>query len=42
VEAGDEIFAYCEANKALIEAEADEEWQSLKRAHLDVDGGPPD
>jgi len=37
LEACEEIFAYCEANKALIEAEANEERQRLKRANVDVD-----
>jgi hypothetical protein len=33
----EEIFAYCEANNALIEAEANEERQRLNRAHVDVE-----
>ena len=37
LEACEEIFAYCEANRALIEAEANEERQRLKRANVDVD-----
>ena len=37
LEACEEIFAYCEANKALIEAEVNEERQRLKRANVDVD-----
>lgn len=37
LEASQEIFAYCEASKALIEAEANEERQRLKRANVDVD-----
>jgi hypothetical protein len=36
-DACEEIFAYCETNKALIEAEANEERQRLSRAHIDVD-----
>lgn len=40
-EAVEEIFAYCEANKALIEAEANEERQRLKRANVDVDTRTP-
>lgn len=39
LEAGEEIFAYCEANKALLESEANEERQRLKRANLDVEAG---
>jgi hypothetical protein len=38
-EACEEIFAYCEANKALIEAEANEERQRLNRANVNV-GAP--
>jgi hypothetical protein len=38
-EACEEIFAYCEANKALIEAEANEERQRLKRENLEVEAG---
>lgn len=38
LEACDEIFAYCEGNKALIESEVSEERQRLKRAGVDVDG----
>jgi hypothetical protein len=41
LEAAEEIFAYCEANKPLIEAEANEERQRLKRAKLDVDARTP-
>lgn len=41
LEACEEIFAYCEADKALIEAEANEERQRLKRANLDVDARLP-
>lgn len=41
LEACEEIFAYCEANKALIEAEANEERQRLKRANVDVDARAP-
>ena len=37
LEACEEIFACCEANRALIEAEANEERQRLKRANVDVD-----
>ncbi len=36
-EACEEIFAYCETNKALIEAEANEERQRLNRANVDVE-----
>ena len=36
-EACEEIFAYCEANKALIEAEAREELQRLNRENLEVE-----
>ena len=36
-EASEEIFAYCEANKALIEAEANEERQRLNRENLEVE-----
>ena len=36
-EACEEIFAYCEANKALIEAEANEERQRLNLANIDVE-----
>lgn len=36
-EACEEIFAYCEANKALIEAEANEERQRLNGEKLDVE-----
>jgi hypothetical protein len=42
LEAGEEIFAYCEANKPLIEAEANEERQRLKRAKVAVDARAPD
>jgi hypothetical protein len=41
LEAAEEIFAYCEGNKPLIEAEANEERQHLKRAKLDVDTRTP-
>jgi hypothetical protein len=41
IEASEEIFAYCENNRALIEAEADEERQRLQRARLDVDARVP-
>src|SRR5262249_31015015 len=41
LEACEEIFAYCETNKALIEAEANEERQRLKRANGDVDSRAP-
>lgn len=41
LEASEEIFAYCEANRALIEAEANEERQLLKQANIDVDGRVP-
>jgi hypothetical protein len=41
VDAAEEIFAYCEANKALIEAEANEERQRLKLAGVDVDAEAP-
>jgi hypothetical protein len=37
LEACEEVFAYCELNKALIEAEASEERQRLKRASIDVE-----
>ena len=37
LEACEEIFAYCEANKALIESEASEERQRLQRADVDVE-----
>ena len=37
LEACEEIFAYCEANKALIESEASEERQRLKQANVDVE-----
>jgi hypothetical protein len=33
----EEIFAYCEANKALIEAEASEERQRLHRENVEVE-----
>jgi hypothetical protein len=36
-EASEEIFAYCETNKALIEAEANEERQRLNRENLEVE-----
>jgi hypothetical protein len=36
LEACEEIFAYCEANKELIEAEANEERQRLKRLNVEV------
>lgn len=41
LEACEEIFAYCEANRALIEAEANEERQRLQRASVDVGARPP-
>lgn len=41
LEACEEIFAYCETNKALIEAEANEERQRLKRANVDVAAKAP-
>lgn len=41
LEACEEIFEYCEANKALIEAEANEERQRLKLANVDVDARAP-
>ena len=41
LEACEEIFAYCETNKALIEAEANEERQRLKRSKVDVDTRAP-
>lgn len=41
LEACEEIFAYCETNKALIEAEANEERQRLKQANVDVDARAP-
>ncbi len=41
LEACEEIFAYCEANRTLIEAEANEERQRLKRANVDVDAKAP-
>ena len=41
LEASEEIFAYCEANKALIQAEANEDRQRLKLANVDIDLGPP-
>jgi hypothetical protein len=37
LQACEEIFAYCEANKPLIEAEANEERQRLNRANVDVE-----
>jgi hypothetical protein len=36
-DACEEIFAYCEANKALIETEANEERQRLNRASVEVE-----
>jgi hypothetical protein len=36
-EACEEIFAYCEADKALIDAEAQEQRQRLNRANVDVE-----
>jgi hypothetical protein len=36
-DAGEEIFAYCEANKALIDAEANEERQRLNRENIEVE-----
>jgi hypothetical protein len=41
LEACEEIFAYCEANKALIESEANEERQRLRRANVDVEARAP-
>jgi hypothetical protein len=41
LEACEEILVYCEANKALIEAEASEERQRLKRANVDVEARAP-
>lgn len=41
LEASEEIFAYCETNKALIESEANEERQRLKRASVDIDARAP-
>lgn len=41
VEACEEVFAYCETNKVLIEAEANEERQRLKQANVAVDAGAP-
>ncbi len=41
LEACEEIFAYCEANKPLIEAEANEERQRLKREKIDIDARTP-
>lgn len=41
LEACEEIFAYCEANRTLIEAESNEERQRLKRANIDVDASAP-
>ena len=41
LEACEEIFAYCEANGELIEAEANEERQRLKRANVEVDARAP-
>lgn len=41
LEACEEIFAYCEANKALIESEVSEERQRLKRAGVDVEARTP-
>jgi hypothetical protein len=38
-DACEEIFAYCDANRALIKAEADEERQRLNRAGVEVDAG---
>ena len=37
LDAAEEIFAYCEFNQALIEAEANEERQRLNRVNLDVE-----
>lgn len=37
LQACEEIFAYCEANKALLEAEANEERQRLRAANVDVE-----
>jgi hypothetical protein len=41
LEASEEIFAYCEANEALIDAEANEERQRLKRKNVDVAARAP-
>jgi hypothetical protein len=41
LEACEEIFAYCDANRALIEAEANEERQRLNRASVDVEATAP-
>ncbi len=41
LEACEEIFVYCEANKALIESEANEERQRLKRANIDLEARAP-
>lgn len=41
LEACEEIFAYCEANRALIESEANEERQRLKLASVDVEARAP-
>ena len=37
LDACEEIFAYCETYRALIEAEASEERQRLRRANVDID-----
>lgn len=41
LEACEEIFAYCEANKALIDSEASEERQRLKQASIDIEARAP-
>ena len=41
LEACKEIFAYCEANKALIDAEANEERQRSKQVNVDVGARAP-
>lgn len=40
-EAAEEVFAYCEANRALIESEANEERQRLQRANVDLEARAP-
>ncbi len=40
-DACEETFAYCEANAALIEAEANEERQRLNGANVDVEARAP-
>jgi hypothetical protein len=41
LEACEEIFVYCEAKRALIESEANEERQRLQRADIDVEVRAP-